>query len=201
MGQRVKGSVEFNGDVSEGMILLEPDGLVFRGDFRFSIPLKQVKTVAVQSGLLKVTFSQGTAIFNIGELAEKWAVKIRSPKGLMDKLGVKPESKVTILGLKDESFISQLTGRTSDISKRRRKNADIVFLQVESIKDLSKLAPLQEWIKRDGVIWVIAPKGKQHIKESDVLEAGKQAGLVDTKVASFSETHTAHKLVIPVARR
>lgn len=33
------------------------------------------------------------------------------------------------------------------------------------------------------------------------MTAGKQAGLVDVKVVSFSETHTAEKFVIPVAKR
>lgn len=35
----------------------------------------------------------------------------------------------------------------------------------------------------------------------DVLQAGRQAGLTDTKVARFSGTHTALKFVIPLARR
>ena len=38
-------------------------------------------------------------------------------------------------------------------------------------------------------------------RQADVLNAGKAAGLVDVKVVRFSETHTAEKLVIPVARR
>ncbi|PYR70118.1 MAG: hypothetical protein DMF88_03745 [Acidobacteria bacterium] len=50
-------------------------------------------------------------------------------------------------------------------------------------------------------IWVIRPKGSQQISESDVMKAGKAAGLVDVKVARFSETHTAEKFVIPVSRR
>ena len=33
------------------------------------------------------------------------------------------------------------------------------------------------------------------------MAAGKRAGLVDVKVVSFSETVTAEKFVIPVARR
>jgi len=34
-----------------------------------------------------------------------------------------------------------------------------------------------------------------------VIAAAKEAGLVDVKVVRFSDTHTALKLVIPVARR
>ncbi len=33
------------------------------------------------------------------------------------------------------------------------------------------------------------------------MAAGKRAGLVDVKVVSFSDTHTAEKFVIPVAKR
>jgi len=33
------------------------------------------------------------------------------------------------------------------------------------------------------------------------MAKAKEAGLVDVKVASYSETHTAEKLVIPVAKR
>jgi len=52
-----------------------------------------------------------------------------------------------------------------------------------------------------GAIWVVRPKGTPAIKDVDVIAAGKAAGLVDVKVAAFSSTHTAEKLVIPVARR
>jgi len=33
------------------------------------------------------------------------------------------------------------------------------------------------------------------------MRAGKDAGLVDVKVVSFSDTLTAEKFVVPVARR
>ena len=53
-----------------------------------------------------------------------------------------------------------------------------------------------------GAIWVLRAKGAAaSVSESAVMAAGKAAGLVDTKVVAFSETHTAERLVIPVARR
>lgn len=201
MGQRVDCSVEFDGQVSTGIAHLEPESLGFRGTFRLSIPFGQMKSVKAGEGRLRIGFPDGTAVFNLGPLADKWAAKIRHPKGLLDKLGVKPDSKVVILGIKDESFMGQLKERSPDMSERKRKDADLIFLLAESKAALKQVAPLQDYIKRNGVIWVVAPKGKQHIKESDVLDAGKEAGLVDTKVVSFSQTHTAHKLVIPLERR
>ncbi len=202
MGQEVQCTARFGERASQGKARLEPDGLFFRGDFRFSIPLKEVKAVDAKKGQLKVTFPEGEATFDLGPLAEKWAFKIRYPKSLIDKLGVKPTSKITVLGIKDENFWKQLQDVATDISKDSpTEGLDFIFLSAESKEDLRQLKSLQDYIKRNGVIWVVAPKGKQHIKEGDVIAAGKEMGLVDVKVVSFSETHTAHKLVIPLARR
>lgn len=59
----------------------------------------------------------------------------------------------------------------------------------------------EKHLKRDGAIWVIRPKGVTAITEADVMKAGKSAGLVDVKVARFSDTHTAEKFVIPLRNR
>jgi len=48
---------------------------------------------------------------------------------------------------------------------------------------------------------VIYPKGGPAIREIEVLEAGRAAGLKDVKVASFSATHTGLKFVLPVSKR
>jgi hypothetical protein len=56
-------------------------------------------------------------------------------------------------------------------------------------------------LKPDGALWVIRPKGSKAVSEAEVMSAGKHAGLVDVKVASFSDTHTAEKFVIPRAAR
>ena len=50
-------------------------------------------------------------------------------------------------------------------------------------------------------IWIVYPKGQRHIREADVMRAGKAAGFTDNKICRFSETHTALRFVIPVARR
>jgi hypothetical protein len=202
MGQEAKCKVTFDGKVSDGKAKLEPDALHFAGTFRLKIPLHDVKTVEAASGHLRVSFPDGTASFELGALAEKWMLKIRYPKNLLDKLGVKEASTVVVLNIDDEIFWGQLKARTMKISKSMAKHdADLVFYGAESKDDLRRLEKLERVIKRGGAIWVIAPKGKQHIKESDVLSASKEFGFVDTKVVSFSETHTGHKLVIPVARR
>jgi hypothetical protein len=64
-----------------------------------------------------------------------------------------------------------------------------------------KLRTLRSNLTPDGALWVIRPRGRPEISEQAVMAAGKAAGLVDVKVVRFSETHTAEKFVIPLARR
>ena len=66
---------------------------------------------------------------------------------------------------------------------------------------MKQLARLKKLLQPAGAVWVIRPKGTSAIMDVDVIAAGKAAGLADVKVAAFSPTHTAEKLVIPVALR
>jgi hypothetical protein len=124
-----------------------------------------------------------------------------TPKPLMDKLGVKPGMKVTVLRVHDPAFLAELTGRGAKVSRRRGPPADLLFLSAETRADLFRLGSLEHSIVRDGAIWVVFPKGRQDIREVEVIESGVAAGLVDIKVVRFSETHTALKFVIPLSRR
>ncbi len=121
-----------------------------------------------------------------------------SHRALIDKLGVKPLSKVSVLGVDDHSFWEQLQARTPDVSRRQRKESDVIFYEANSETELKRLDSLKGYIKKGGAIWVVSRKGKQaKIRDVQVIAAAKAAGLVDNKVASFSETHTALRLVIP----
>jgi hypothetical protein len=123
-------------------------------------------------------------------------------KSVIDKLGVKPDSRVAVLGVKDESFLKQLRERAADVSNRLRRNLDLIFFAADNQTELGKLGRLKTSLKPDGAIWVVSLKGKAaRIKDVDVIAAAKAAGLVDNKVVGFSDSHTSLRLVIPVDRR
>jgi len=192
----------FAGQISEGKAHLEPDFLSFRGDFSLKIPLRQIESFLAQKGKLKVKFSQGTAVFELGPQAEKWALKIRYPKSIMDKLGVKPGLKISVLGISEANFFQQLRARGHEIyESRAAKASDLIFFAVDDARELRKLQTLARALKPNGGILAIWPKGQKHIKEDMIRAAALQQGLVDVKVVSFSETHSGLKLVIPVALR
>jgi hypothetical protein len=142
-------------------------------------------------------------VFYLGRNADKWAEKIRNPRGLLDKLGVKPGMRIAVLGVEDIEFLDQLTARAGAPDKSiDAGDLDIILYEADSHDDLLWLAELRSAIKPAGAVWVVSPKGKGiEVRDVDVMAAARDVGLVDNKVASFSATHTALRLVIPKADR
>jgi hypothetical protein len=122
---------------------------------------------------------------------------------LLDKLGVKPGARVAINGVEEPSFRSLLAERTTDVTDGRPlPDTDLIFLAADSIEQLLQIGKLQRSLRPNGAIWVVSRKGKAAtLRDVDVIDAAKAVGLVDNKVAAFSDTHTALRLVIPLARR
>ena len=116
---------------------------------------------------------------------------------------MKPGSRVAIVDLDDPGFVSLLRERTDDIVKGKpRKPVDLVFMGASDDEDLRRLKEVKKWIEPNGAIWVVRPKGgRATIKETDVIDAGLAAGLVDNKIASFSDTHGAMRLVFRLRDR
>jgi len=124
-----------------------------------------------------------------------------SHRSLLDKLGVKSGQRIAVLGVQDTTFLKDLAAAVPDFSRSDPRAADLVILAAENMKALERVKSLAKAIQRNGAIWVVYPKGQKHIREIDVMAAGKFAGLTDNKVCRFSETHTALRFVIPLARR
>ena len=202
MGAEAICSVTFGRKHVEGKALLETSELIFRSpELRLAIPFSDIKKLTVNGGKLIVSFDKGTATFHLGLRAPSWADKIRKPKSLLDKLGVKPEHRVCTIKIKDADFVVDLKLRVPGVAVRLVRDADVIIFGAETQADLSRLRDLRYAIKPDGMIWTVTPKGKGGIKEAGVMAAGKAVGLVDVKVAAFSSTHTALKFVIPKAMR
>ena len=126
-----------------------------------------------------------------------------STRPRIDKLGVKPGFRVAVIGVDDPLLLSELRERTSEIViGMPRKRRDVIFYSAETLAALDELEKLRECIVQTGAIWVVSRKGPERsLNDTDVISAAKRNGLVDNKVISFSDTHTALRLVIPLALR
>ena len=126
-----------------------------------------------------------------------------STRPLLDKLGVKPGSKVAVVNLDDPAFMKLLRSRTKDVVVGQpRGKCDLVFMGANRPADLKRLAKAKGWIEPNGGIWVVRAKGgRGPLSDTDLIEAGLAAGLVDNKIASFSETHGAMRFVLRLRDR
>jgi hypothetical protein len=201
VGDEARCVVRYGGRTSEGKALLETDELRFRGDFRLTVPLRAISSARAEGGRLDVAWEGEEASFEVGARAERWAERIRNPRTLLDKLGLKPSQRVSLVGIDDAELRRLLHEREIPFAEEPESESDAILYGAESVGALDRLAELRERLKPDGAIWVVAPKGVREPREAQVLAAGRAAGLVDTKVARFSDTHTAHRFVIPRDRR
>jgi hypothetical protein len=198
MGQETTCTLEHEGRSSDGRAFFETDEIIFRGTFRLAIKLNQIEDVFADGGVLSVSWAGKTATFDLGPAAEKWAHKIANPPTVMDKLGLKANQKVAVLGFDDDVLAKDVEAVTSVKPLRRAGTGlDVVFLAATDRTTLSRFPALRNAIAPDGAVWVIRPKGSDRITETDVMAAGRKAGLYDVKVVRFSDTHTAEKFVIP----
>jgi hypothetical protein len=186
----------------EGKALLETDSLIFRGgDVRVSIPFAKIKTIDARDGVLHVNAGDSVVRLALGAAAAKWAEKIRNPPSRADKLGVKAGQSVWLVNGTDDTLARELTTRGATLVARATTPVDAIFYFADTRAALAKLASLRGKLQPNGALWIVRPKGSPDISEGEVMKAGKQAGLVDVKVVRFSDTHTAEKFVIPVAKR
>jgi hypothetical protein len=204
MGREAVCTVRFGGKSAAGKALLETREVVFRSpELRLHIPFERIQRIEVKGGALILKTAEGAAVFELGKDAEVWARRIENPPGRLDKLGVKPGMKVSLVGEVEPAFVAELESRVEAVSRGKpRPASDLIFFAADAPADLDRLASLKKSLQPAGALWVLRRKGQgARVSEAAVMAAGKAAGLVDTKVVSFSDTHTAERLVIPVLKR
>ncbi|TMQ58635.1 MAG: DUF3052 family protein [Candidatus Eisenbacteria bacterium] len=125
-----------------------------------------------------------------------------SARSRVDKLGVKGGQRVSVTGLDDAAFATELADRTDRVHVGRIvKGSGLIVLGVTTRRDLGRLEVALRSLDRDGAVWVVWPKGRRELTEDHIRAAALEAGLVDVKVMAFSTALSALKLVIPVAKR
>ncbi len=124
------------------------------------------------------------------------------PRAPAEKLGIKPGLVISAIAMGDGDFVNNLRAQAKSFSNSKPlKDSDLIFFGAAKAAELERVRKLAPSLTSAGALWIVYPKGKQEITELQVFDAGKQAGLVDVKVVSFSPTHTALKFVRPKSKR
>ena len=127
---------------------------------------------------------------------------------LLDKLGVEFGARVAIIGLEEPWFEELLADRTdADRARSVTPSGSRTSSSWAPVLDRRRprAAPRalrESAIAPNGAIWVVSTKGRRaRLRDIEVMEAARNAGLVDNKVVSFSDTQTSIRLVIRVVDR
>lgn len=200
MGADIKCQAKVRGQSCSGRALLETNEVIFRGTQRCVVKLDDVRHNAEVKGEWLVL---GELELKLKTAAPKWLEKIKHPKSVLDKLGVKPGELAWLVGGFDTAFTKDLMAHGLSVFEGTpAKAAQLVFFRLAGAKDLATVAKLAKALAPEGALWLIRPKGKDApVSEAQTMAAGRDAGLVDVKVVAFSETLSAEKYVVPVARR
>lgn len=123
-----------------------------------------------------------------------------SPKGLADKLGIKPG--MTLYAVAAPKDYRALLGIDAKFATTPPKGgADFVHLFVTSLADLDKQLPLaRQAMKIDGMLWVSwykkAAKIPTDVTEDLIRPRALKTDLVDVKVCAVSDIWSGLKLVV-----
>ena len=181
---------------------LDKDVLQLRGDgIKADVPLAELSAIEARRGALRAKWKKTTLALDLGEAAERWALKIRYPRSRIEKLGLKPGLSFMVDGIDEPSFATELAEHGLEADGRRSTPHDLILLGAEDPTRLAGLAKLRARLTPAGALWIVYPKGQKHITEAMARKAGKEAGLVDVKIMSFSERLTALKFMIPRSAR
>lgn len=130
------------------------------------------------------------------------AEAVRPVRSRLEKLGIGPQTRVSVIGVDDDPFMQELSAVTPHVSAGRlRKPASVVVYGVRELRDLDRLTTLRAAVFPDGAIWVVWTKGRKALTEDHVRRAAIAQGLMDVKVISFSDELSGLKLVVPRDQR
>ncbi len=197
MGSEARCTARLGRKRADGRALLETDELIFRSDeLKLKIPLAGIQKAQARDGLLEVAWADGVVTFQLGALADKWLRKIQQPKSPVDKLAVKPGATVALVGGPVAALAGPLRERGCKVTVGMPRAAvDALFVAVAAAADLARIEAWKARLAEGGALWIVREKGAPP-SESEVMAAGRAAGMNDVKVVRLSDAHTAEKFMV-----
>ena len=124
-----------------------------------------------------------------------------SKRSLVDKLGIKADSRVAIIHAPD-GYEQTLGALPAGVKPTAKPSLDLDFIQAffkESTKLDHEFPGLKRAIKQTGVLWISWPKkaAKMHtdLTENSIRTIGLMHGLVDVKVCAVDEVWSGLKFM------
>jgi Protein of unknown function (DUF3052) len=120
-------------------------------------------------------------------------------RDVTDKLGLKEHQAVHVAGKGDPALLEKVSVRVNRRFVRAGERADIVLYWPRAAAEIvPTLNVLKGALQPAGGIWVITAKkgGEPYVPDRVLIPLGLASGLVDNKICSVSDTHSAMRFVI-----
>jgi hypothetical protein len=196
MGLEATCAATLDGERSRGQAQLEGSELLYRStsaNARARVLLGELTSLKVSGKTLTLEWKGRKLALDLGADAVAWAEKIKNPPSRLTKLGVKPASRVALVGdfAFDESFERELgMAGSADAAATVRAPVDLLFYAPATPAALARIGALSKRLAPSGALWIVRPKGKDTpITEDATRRAGLDAGLVDVKVVEIGRAH------------
>jgi len=142
----------------------------------------------------------------------RFAIAGYSGRLLVNKLGIKPSSKVVFVNPPKDYYtiLGALPAgaKVIGVARALKLEGAIDFIQCfsKTREDVeSKIAALKPCLVPDGMFWISWPKGSSGVEtdlnENIIREVGLENGLVDVKVCAVDETWSGLKFVFRLKDR
>jgi hypothetical protein len=173
---------------AEVKALLETRELVLRGAIRRRISVADLRSLRVDGDTLAFEVDgEAVALELGGPMATKWQAALRKPPPtLAERLGIRAGVRVRVFGEMGDANLQEALN--VGVIVRGPGDFDLAVGVVELPEDLVALVRRSAELRGRGVaLWVVYAKGpKSVVGERQVREALRDAGMIDTKVASVS---------------
>lgn len=196
MGITVIGRLTVGGQDVEVKADFGSDHVTFSGGRRGEVKYADVQVASTTKGILRLVVDGAVMQFPIGDKVDRLAAKIRKPPSRAQKMGIRPGQRVQVdlddRGLRKEIAALGVQGGAEAL--------DALIVGVHHASELD----FPSWASRihdQGGVWVVYRKGRPDLRERDVLQEGRAAGLRDYRIVRFDEKRTAIKFVWPLVDR
>jgi phage-related tail fiber protein len=197
MGREAKVVYRSGKDRAEVRAHLDSAALELTGGKKLKIALADVRKATAEGDALKVETKTEKFELELGaKETAAWAKKILNPPTLADKLGVKAETKLLIVGerIKDIDEAAPSADHAATLTAAKAKAATVVILTLVPETAAKQIAAAAKVLPKATALWLVYTKGTKPNGDT-IIALARKAGLKDTKVARISETHAALRFI------
>jgi hypothetical protein len=177
---------------------LDTQAVELSGGKKLTVPFAAIRAATVEGDDLKIVSTGARFALRLGaKEAALWAKKILNPPSLADKLGIKADKSLVLVGaVPAEVALAAKAAKSAAAAANLPKAfaADIAVVMLAPGREQALIAASAGALIAGRALWLVYAKGGA-VNGDAIIALARKAGLKDTKVARVSDTHAALRFI------